>query len=101
MLEDGESVERTFESAMLEREAPGGVYVPIEFYIRVRAQQETKYSASSQNELALKMLAAGIIDPAQAAELMVFEGKEQVLKELRERQGAQTEQAKHQGGTNE
>lgn len=101
VLEDDESVERTFESAMLEREAPGGVYVPIEFYIRVRAQQETKYSASSQNELALKMLAAGIIDPAQAAELMVFEGKEQVLKELRERQGAQTEQAKHQGGTNE
>lgn len=101
VLEDGESVERTFESAMLEREAPGGVYVPIEFYIRVRAQQETKYSASSQNELALKMLAAGIIDPAQAAELMVFEGKEQVLKELRERQGAQTEQAKYQGGTNE
>ena len=94
---DGELVERSFESAMLEREAPGGVRVPLEFYIRVRAQQEMKYSASSQNELALKMLQAGIVNPRQAAELMVFEGREQVLKELNEQQ----DQQQKQGGNNE
>ncbi len=94
---DGALVERSFESAMLEREAPGGVRVPLEFYIRVRAQQEMKYSASSQNELALKMLQAGIVNPRQAAELMVFEGREQVLKELNEQQ----DQQQKQGGNNE
>ena len=90
-------MERSFESAILEREAPGGVRVPLEFYIRVRAQQEMKYSASSQNELALKMLQAGIVNPRQAAELMVFEGREQVLKELNEQQ----DQQQKQGGNNE
>jgi hypothetical protein len=58
--------------------------LPIEFYISVKAQQETKYSAMSQNELALRMLQSGIMSPAQAVELMVFEGKEQLLKQLKE-----------------
>ncbi|MEZ4627434.1 MAG: hypothetical protein R2912_04905 [Eubacteriales bacterium] len=48
---NGELKERTFESAMLVRKAPGNAMLPIEFYISVKAQQETKYSAMSQNEL--------------------------------------------------
>ena len=43
----------------------------------------------SQNELALRMLQSGMMTPAQAVELMVFEGKDQLLKQIRE----QTEQA--------
>ena len=35
------------------------------------------------------MLGAGILTPEQAAALMVFDGKEQVLKELRERRETQ------------
>lgn len=85
VIENGELKECTFESAMLVRRAGGGKTVlPIEFYISVKAQQETKYSAMSQNELALKMLQSGIMTPAQAVELMVFEGKDQLLKQLRE-----------------
>lgn len=81
---DGRRVPCTFESAMLLREAPGRVLLPVEFYVSVKAQQETRTTAMSQNELALQMLQAGIIRPEQAAAMMVFDGKEQVLKELRE-----------------
>ena len=81
---DGRRTPCTFESAMLLREAPGRVLLPVEFYVSVKAQQETRTTAMSQNELALQMLQAGIIRPEQAAAMMVFDGKEQVLKELRE-----------------
>lgn len=81
---DGRRVPCTFESAMLLREAPGRVLLPVEFYVSVKAQQETRTTAMSQNELALQMLQAGILRPEQAAAMMVFDGKEQVLKELRE-----------------
>ena len=81
---DGETRECTFESAMLVKRAPGNAVLPIEFYISVKAQQETKYSAMSQNELALKMLQSGMTTPAQAVELMVFQGKDQLLKQLKE-----------------
>ena len=82
---NGEMKECTFESAMLvRRTAKGGTLLPIEFYISVKAQQETKYSAMGQNELALKMLQSGMVSPAQAVELMVFEGKDQLLKQLKE-----------------
>ena len=87
---DGELKESTFESAMLVKRAPGNAMLPIEFYISVKAQQETKFSAMSQNELALRMLQSGIMTPAQAVELMVFEGKEQLLKQLKE-QGEKAE----------
>lgn len=82
---DGEQKRYSFESAMLVREAPGRVLLPVEFYISVRAQQETRYTADKQNELVLRMLAEGVLLPEQAVEIMVFDGKEQVLKELRER----------------
>ncbi|NLI54108.1 MAG: hypothetical protein GX417_07250 [Clostridiales bacterium] len=81
---DGETRERTFESAMLVKRAAGNALLPIEFHISIKAQQETKYSAISQNELVLRMLQSGMATPAQAVELMVFEGKEQLLKQMRE-----------------
>ena len=88
---DGKLKECTFESAMLvRRSGKGRALLPIEFYISVKAQQETKYAAMTQNELALRMLQSGMMTPAQAVELMVFEGKDQLLKQIRE----QNEQAK-------
>jgi len=92
---DGELKEMTFESAMLMRRAPGNVFLPVEFCISVKAQRETKYSAMSQNELVMKMLQSGMMKPEQAVELMVFEGKDQLLKELRE-QSKQQAQAQQQ-----
>ena len=90
----GETREATFESAMLVRLAPGNVAVPIEFLISVKARQETRYAANTQNELVLKMLSAGMMQPNQAVELMNFEGKEQLIKQLRENEsGAATEPA--------
>lgn len=87
---DGELKECNFESAMLMRRSGNGrTLLPIEFYISVKAQQETKYAAMTQNELALRMLQSGMMTPAQAVELMVFEGKDQLLKQIRE----QNEQA--------
>lgn len=99
---DGVVQERSFESVMLMRKAPGSVFLPIEFYISVKAQQETRYSAMSQNELVLRMLQSGMMRPEQAVELMVFEGKDQLLKQLRERreqeQAASEQQKPGQNG---
>ncbi|MEG1524928.1 MAG: hypothetical protein RRZ24_10315 [Clostridia bacterium] len=94
---DGEMTEQSFESAMLVRFAPGNVALPVEFLISVKAQQETQYTAMTQNELVLKMLQAGMMQPDQAVELMMFDGKEQLLKQLRD----QTNEAANlpQGGT--
>ena len=96
---NGETKERTFESTMLVKKALGNVALPIEFYISVKAQQETKYSAMSQNELALRMLQSGIMTPAQAVELMVFEGKDQLLKQLKEQSEKAEALAKQQQQT--
>ncbi len=95
----GEIKRASFESAMLMRRAEGDARLPIEFCISVRAQQETKFSAMSQNELVLRMLSAGILKPAQAVELMVFDGKDAVLKEMREQERqAQSEASQQQPG---
>ena len=103
VTQDGLAVERTFESAMLTR---GKGLLPVEFCVSVRAQQETKYSAMSQNELAMKLLQLGVMKPEQAVELMVFEGRDQLLKQLREQSeraadaAAQQEKATAQTGRN-
>ena len=89
---NGETREMTFESAMLVKFAPGNVPLPIEFLISVKAQQETRYTAMTQNELVLKMMGAGMMRPEQAVELMVFDGKEQLLKQLREQGGGPADQ---------
>lgn len=95
VLIDGVPKRCTFESVMLVRLAPGNVALPIEFYITVKAQQETKYTAMNQNELVLAMLKSGVIRPEQAVDLMVFDGKEQLKKEMHE----QSEQEEQQDGT--
>ena len=89
---DGQTREMSFESAMLVHMAPGNMPLPIEFHISVKAQQETKYTAMTQNELVLKMMGAGMLRAEQAVELMVFDGKEQLLKQLREQGGGPAEQ---------
>ncbi len=93
---DGTLKECTFESAMLTRKTSGHVLLPIEFYVSVKAQQETRYTAMSQNELALKMLQSGMMTPPQAVELMVFEGKDQLLKQLKEQQDEAKKQTAQQ-----
>ena len=54
--------------------------LPLEFYISVKASQQDPFSASAQNELILQLLQAGAIEPKQALEMMIFEGKDQLLK---------------------
>ena len=81
---DGVARQKRFDSDILVRFAPGNVPLPIEFAISVKARQETKYTAMTQNELVLKMLGAGMMRPEQAVELMMFDGKEQLQKQLKE-----------------
>ena len=95
---DGKMERMSFESAMLVHFLPGGAAIPVEFLVSVKAQQETKSTAASQNELVLKMMQSGMMRPEQAVELMVFDGKEQLLKQLRE-QKQEAAQAGPQGGT--
>ena len=66
----------------------GGVQLPIEFSISIKAVQKTRFAIAAQNELMLHLLDLGVIPPDQAIALMEFEGKEQVLKHLDSAQAA-------------
>lgn len=52
----------------------------MEFFISVKASRQNKFAAAAQNELVLQLMQMGALRPRQAVELMLFEGKEQVLK---------------------
>ena len=79
---DGEPKEVLFDSALMQKRAPGNVRLPIEFLISIKAVRRNRFAEETQNELMMQLLSIGAITPQQAVELMVFEGKEQVLKHL-------------------
>ena len=60
------------------------------FDIRIEAQKKNPYSSMAQNEMALKLYAAGFFDPARrteamaALEMMDFDGKDSVRKKIEE-----------------
>lgn len=81
---DGEPREMFFDSAEMRKRAPGGAWLPIEFSISIKAVNRNRFAAEAQNELMMNLLSIGAITAQQAVELMVFEGKEQVLKHLKE-----------------
>ena len=83
---DGEQKTATFESAMLSRRTANGNDVPIEFFISIKVQRENRWSVAAHNELILQMTQLGVLQPAQATELMVFEGKEELLGKTRQQQ---------------
>ena len=80
---NGQQVNATFESALMERQsALGNGEIPIEFMISIKVERENKFTTTAQNELILQMVQLGVIQPQQAVELMVFEGKEQILSRI-------------------
>lgn len=79
---DGEPREVLFDSQQMCKKAAGDVQLPIEFSVSIKAVKQNRFSAASQNELMLSLLGLGALTRRQAIELMVFEGKEQVLKAL-------------------
>ena len=81
---DGQSKEVFFDSELMSKSAPGGVRLPIEFLISIKAVKRNRFASAAHNELMLNLLSMGAITKEQAISLMVFEGKEQVLKHLRE-----------------
>ncbi len=101
---NGSPKEVLFDSAMMMRAAPGDVELPIEFAISIKAVKRNRFASEAQNELMMKLLSMGAIDREQAIELMVFEGKEQVLKHIRDAEAAaeplfpQSKQKKRFGG---
>ena len=81
---DGEPKEVLFDSALMQKRGPGNVLLPIEFSISIKAVMRNRFASEAHNELMMNLLSMGAITPQQAVELMVFEGKEQVLKHLKE-----------------
>ena len=79
---NGQQVTATFESAIMERQSALGNDVPIEFMISIKVERENRFTTTAHNELVLQMVQMGVLQPAQALELMVFEGKEQMLSRL-------------------
>mgnify|MGYP007101899213 CR=1 FL=1 len=89
ITEDGQTRQVLFDSALMQHAAPGNVQLPIEFSISIKAVKRSRFASDAQNELMLQLLSMGAIDREQAIELMVFEGKEQVLKHIREAEAQQ------------
>ena len=81
---DGEPKEVLFDSDVLTKSAPGGAVLPVEFLISIKAVKRNRFASAAQNELMMNLLSMGAIDREQAISLMTFEGKEQVLKHIRE-----------------
>ncbi|MBR3404951.1 MAG: hypothetical protein IKG91_06620, partial [Firmicutes bacterium] len=48
----------------------------------IKVEKENRWATTAQNELVLQMVQLGIIQPAQAVELMEFEGKETLLNKV-------------------
>lgn len=76
---DGEQHPAAFESALLTRHTELGNDVPIEFLVSIKVERDNKWSTVAHNELILQMVQLQVLNPQQALELMVFEGKEQIL----------------------
>ena len=93
---DGAEQYVTYSGAALQPKPLDGVFggeaalrMPV-FDVQVSAQKQNPYSKMSQNELALQFYGAGFFDPARAEqalaclEMMEFEGKQLLMRRLRE-----------------
>ena len=90
ITKDGEQRTETFESAMMERVGEDGIKLPIEFYVSIKIESETRYAKQAQNDFIIRLFEAGILTPDQAIELMNFEGKESVLGRMQKAGAART-----------
>lgn len=88
ILQNGEPREVLFDSAAMCRRGPGGVLLPIEFLISIKAVQKAQYATAAQNDLMLRLMEQGVLAAEDAVSLMEFEGKEQVLKRIESAKGA-------------
>ena len=79
---DGQQVQAEFQASIMERQTALGNNVPIEFMISIKVEKENRWATTAQNELVLQMVQLKIIQPAQAVELMEFEGKETLLNKI-------------------
>ena len=89
---DGQQQTATFESAIMERQSALGNEVPIEFMISIKVERENRFATTAHNELILQMVQLGVITPPQAVELMVFEGKETLLRKTQQQMGPSPEE---------
>ncbi len=80
---NGEEREEHFDSALLIRQDKRGQGLPMEFFISVKAAKQDPFSASAQNELIVRLLKPGGLEPKQAVELRNVGGKDQVLKSIK------------------
>ncbi len=83
IVTDGQSEEVLFDSAALLNEGAGGIEFPIEFFISIKAAKQNRFAAAAQNELMLRLVETGALEPQKAVELMIFDGKDQVLQQMK------------------
>lgn len=93
---DGQQVQAEFQASIMERQTALGNNVPIEFMISIKVEKENRWATTAQNELVLQMVQLGIIQPAQAVELMEFEGKESLLNKIANAQPSPEEMMQEQ-----
>lgn len=90
---NGQKQRETFDTAMLNRKTANGNEIPIEFAISIKVQRESRWNVMAHNELMIEMVKLGVLQPAQALELMQFEGKEAVLSRQQPQMDPQQQQA--------
>ena len=67
--------------------------LPIEFMITVKAQRENRFTVAAHNEAILSLVKLNMLAPDAALELMLFDGKEQALSLMKERNEALSDAA--------
>ena len=97
-MENGEVKREVFDGKLLSKPLPDGRTLPLEFTISIKVQKENRWSVLSHNELILQMVQLKMLSPAQAVELMHFDGREQVLRAAREMNDAGQPPASRQEG---
>lgn len=62
--------------------------LPIEFAVSVKAQRENRFSVAAHNETVLALVKLNMLAPDVALELVMFEGKEEALAKMKQRNHA-------------
>ena len=85
-----------FNADQMQKIGSSGEKIPVEFFVSIKVERERKWDTQAQNDLLIQLVQLGVIGPQHALEHMIFEGKDEILKDLTEQQ-AQAQAAAEAG----
>ncbi|NLB61783.1 MAG: hypothetical protein GX802_05095 [Clostridiales bacterium] len=65
---------------------------PLEFKISVKVQRESRFSVMAHNETIFKLVQSGMITPQIGLDMLIFDGKEEVIAKMQQARGEDGEE---------